>query len=128
MEVRFNVNLVELKQACGRLVARLADESDGDPDYVAFTATGSTLEIRTGTSSEALPTTIYQSGRALMPRRVFCCLVNALRYCRGKTVEFDFSAGTVTLSGRTQIRHPRIDIRNGNPKSGTVSDLQEDSE
>jgi hypothetical protein len=78
VEVRFNVNLVELKHACRRLVARLADEPDGDTDYIVLMATGNTLEIRTGNSSEAVPTTIIKSGRALIPRRVFCCLVNAL--------------------------------------------------
>ena len=121
MEVRFSVNLIELKQACRRLIARLADESDGDTDYIVLMATGNTLEIRTGNSSEAVPTTITQSGRALIPRRVFCCLVNALRYCRGKTVQFDFSAGTITLSGRTQIRHPQISVNDETVEARTAS-------
>jgi hypothetical protein len=124
VEVRFNVNLVELKQACRRLVERLADESGTGTDFVVFTATGSILEIRTRTSSEALPTTITQSGRALVPRRVFCGLVNALRYCRGKTIQFDISAGTITLSGRTQIRHPQISVSDGTMESLTAVDLE----
>jgi hypothetical protein len=124
VEVRFNVNLVELKQACGRLVARLADEPETGTDFVVFTAPGSTLEIRTGTSSEALPTTIYQSGRAVIPRRVFCCLVNALLYCRGKTAQFDFSAGTITFSGRTQIRHPQISVSDRTLEAPTSVELE----
>ena len=113
MEVRFSVKLVELRRACRRLVERLADESESEADFIAFTATGNTLKISSRNSSEGLPTTITQSGVALVPHRVFCCLVNALRYCRGITVEFDFSAGTITLSGRTQIRHPRISLSDG---------------
>jgi hypothetical protein len=124
VEVRFNVNLVELKQACRRLVERLADESGTGTDFVVFTATGSILEIRTRTSSEALPTTITQSGRALVPRRAFCGLVNALRYCRGKTVQFDFSAGTITFSGRTQIRHPQICVNGETVEALTSIELE----
>jgi hypothetical protein len=124
VEIRFNVNLIELKCACRRLVERLADESETGTDFVVFTATESILEIRTWTSSEALPTTITHSGRAVIPRRVFCCLVNALRYCPGKTVELDFSPGTIKLSGRTQIRHPQISVSDGTLEAPTSVELE----
>jgi hypothetical protein len=124
VEVRFNVNLVELKNACRRLVERLADEPESEPDFVVFTTAGSTLEIRTENSAETLPTTITKSGRALIPRRIFCCLVNTLRYSEGRTVEFGFSAGIITLSGRTQIRHPQISVSDGTLEARTAVDLE----
>jgi hypothetical protein len=49
VEVRFNVDLVELKSACRRLIVRLADDSEGEMEFVIFSATRNTLEIKTGT-------------------------------------------------------------------------------
>jgi hypothetical protein len=112
VEDRFSVNLVQLKHACRRLVARLADESESETDFVVFTTIGNTLEIRTKNSSEGLASTIGPPGRALVPCPVFC-LVKAIRYSHGKTIDFHFSAGTSTISVRTQIRHPKISVRTG---------------
>ena len=40
VQVRFTVNLVELRKACRRLVARLSDESEIGTDFAVFQATG----------------------------------------------------------------------------------------
>jgi hypothetical protein len=82
------------------------------------------VRICTRNSSEGPPTTITQSGVALVPRRVFCCLVNALRYCRGITVEFEFAAGTITLPGRTQIRQHQISVNDGIVEALTSVELE----
>ena len=54
MEVRFNVNLVELKTApVVGLVERLADDSGTGWNSLIFSATRNTLEIKTGTLRQA---------------------------------------------------------------------------
>ena len=123
VQVRFTVNLVELRKACRRLVLRLSVESEIGTDFALFNATGRALKISTKYSSEILDATIYRSGRATIPRPVFCSLVRALYYCRGQFIEFEFSFGSITISGRTQIRHPRISFASSNAKISASSSL-----
>ena len=124
MEVRFNVNLVELKQACGRLVARWLTNPRANP----ISSSSQLLEAHWKSEPGARPKLCQQLSPSrdelVVPRRVFCGLVNVLRYCRGKTVEFDFSAGTITLSGRTQIRHPQISVSDGTAEALTSVELE----
>lgn len=80
MAVVFTVNLVELKQSCHRLVVRLADEAEGETEFVVFNAIGNTLELMSKNSSEGLRTTVRHPGRVQVPCTVFCCLVEAVRY------------------------------------------------
>jgi len=107
------VNLLELRQACRRLLIRLADQADGETAFVTFSVGGNTLKLITENASEGSRTTINPSGRVQVPRTVFCCLVKALRYHRGSTIDFECSPGTITISGRTQIRHRGISVREG---------------
>jgi hypothetical protein len=92
VQVRFAVNVRELRRACRRLVSRLSDESEIGTDFAVFHATGMAMELSTGNSSEVLPATIHRSGQATVPRPVFSKLVSALRYFRGTEIEFEFSA------------------------------------
>ena len=108
VEVYFTVELAELKRACRRLVSRLSDESDFGKDFALVHATGITLELSAGNSSEVLTATVHRSGQATVPRPVFCKLVSTLRYFRGKELDFEFSAGIIVLTGRTQIRYRGI--------------------
>ena len=114
--VRFTVNLVELRRACRPSLSRLSDESEIGTDFAMLNATGRALKISTGNSSEVLAATIHRSGQATVPRLVFCCLVRALRYCRGRSIDFEFSPGTIMISGRTLIRHSGVAVANSNPK------------
>jgi hypothetical protein len=109
-EIRFTVNLVELRRAGRRLVSRLLDESEIGRDFALFHATGSALELSRGNSSEVLDATIHRSGQVTVPRLVFCNLVSTLRYFRGTVIDFEFSSGIIVLNGRTQIRHSRISV------------------
>jgi hypothetical protein len=110
VQVRFTVNLVELRRACRRLLSRLSDESESGTDFAVFDATGTAMELSTGNSSEVLDATIHRSGQAKVQRPVFSKLVSALRYFRGTVIEFEFSAGTIVLNGRTRIRHLGISL------------------
>jgi hypothetical protein len=57
MGVVFSVNLVDLKQACRRLVVRLADEAERETKFVIFNAAGDTIEMlrRSLVTSRPLP-------------------------------------------------------------------------
>jgi hypothetical protein len=121
VEVRFTVNLGELRRACRRLVSRLSDESEIETDFALFNATGRALKISTKNSSEVLDATVHRSGQATVPRPVFCKLVSTLRYFRGTEIEFEFSAGMIVLNGRTQIHHSGISSSDGLIKQPPVA-------
>ena len=53
MEVHFTVNLLDLRRAFRRLLARLPDESEAGGGFVLFNADGSNLDIVDRGTSEA---------------------------------------------------------------------------
>jgi hypothetical protein len=109
MDVEFTVSLIELKRAFRRLSVRLPDESEAGGELVVFNARHSSLEIVARGTTEGLSVAVIRSGRASIPFPVFRGIVRALRYYRGTSVRFVFSAEVLRIN-RTCFRHPSISV------------------
>jgi len=109
MEIQFTVNLVELKRAVRRLLARLPDESAAGDDSIVFGASGNSLEIVVGGTSEVLRAAIVHPGKARVPHHVFRTIARSLRFHRGRAIAIVVSPAVFKIN-RTGYRHPGISI------------------
>ena len=109
MEIEVRVNLTDLKRAFGRLLARLPDESEAGADFIVFTASGKTLAMVAGATSDVLSATVLHRGQARVPYPVFCEIGRILRFYRGRAATVAFSKGVLRIA-RTEFRHPNISI------------------
>jgi len=109
MEIEIRVRLIDLKRAFRRLLARLPDESEAGGEFIVFSASGNSLEITEGTTSEVLTATVANPGQARVPSTVFRGIARALRFYRGGTVTVGFTEGLLRIF-RTEFRHPNISV------------------
>jgi hypothetical protein len=111
MEVQFTVNLVELRHAVRRLLARLPDESAAGDDSIVFHASGNSLEIVAGGTSEVLGAAVVHPGKARIPHHVFRTIARSLQFHGGRSVAIVVSPAVLKIN-RTEYRHPSISIPN----------------
>ena len=109
VEIEVRVNLIELKRAFGRLLARLPDESEAGADFIIFNASGKILAMVAGATSDVLSATVWRPGQARVPYPVFCAVGRILRFYRGRTATVAFSKGILRIA-RTEFRHPNISV------------------
>ncbi len=109
VDVRFTVNLAELKRAVRRLTMRLGDESAIDERFVIFRVALKRLTIETVNSSEELSVEVHQPGTVNVPVAVFCAIAKTLRYHGRRQVQFSISSGSIGVD-RTVTRHPGISV------------------
>ena len=109
MEIEVRVNLIDLKRAFGRSLARLPDESEAGGDFTVFNASGKNLGMIAGATSDVLSATVVHPGQARVPYPVFCGIGRILRFYRGRTATVAFSKGLLRIA-RTEFRHPNISI------------------
>ena len=109
MEIEVRVNLIDLKRAFGRLLARLPDESEAGGDFIVFNASGKNLAVVAGATSDVLRATVRHPGQAQVPYPVFCGIGRILRFYRGRNATVAFSEGLLRIA-RTEFRHPNISI------------------
>jgi len=107
MEVQFAVNLIELKQAVRRLLARLPDESEAGDDSIVFKASGKDLEIVVGSTSEVLRAAVVHPGTAKAAYHVFRSIARSLQFHRGRAIAIVLSPSVLKIN-RTEYRHPCI--------------------
>lgn len=105
MEIEVRVSLVDLKRAFRRLLARLLDESEAGADFIVFSASGSSLDIVVGGTSEVFSASVLHPGQAKVPCPVFRGITRTLRFHRAKTVTIALSPGMLRID-RTDYRHP----------------------
>lgn len=109
MEIEVRANLIELKRSFDRLLARLPDESEAGGDFIVFNASGKSLAMVAGATSDVLSAVVRHSGQARVPYPVFCGIGRILRFYRGRTAMVSFSEGLLRIA-RTEFRHPHISI------------------
>ena len=107
MEIQFTLNLVELKHAVRRLLARLPDELEAADDSMVFKVSRDELEIVEGGTSEILVATVVRPGQARVPHHVFRGIARSLQFHRGRVITMTFSTGAWRID-RTYYRHPKI--------------------
>lgn len=108
--VRFTVNLVDLKRAFRRMLARLPDEAEAGTDCVAFNARGTVLEILAGDTSEFTQANIVQPGQGRVSLSVFRRIARTLQFFRRRLIAVTFSSRMLQVE-RTQFRHPEISVQ-----------------
>jgi hypothetical protein len=109
MEMEVRVSLIALKRAFRRLIARLPDESEADGDFIVFSATGDSLDIVVGGTSEVLSASVVRTGQARVPSHVFRGIARTLRFYRGMFITIAFSQGALRID-LTDHRHPNISV------------------
>jgi hypothetical protein len=62
MGIEVHVCLIDLKHAFRRLAARLPDESEAGGDFIVFSASGNSLDIVVGGTSEVLNAAVVHPG------------------------------------------------------------------
>lgn len=107
MEIEVRVRLIDLKRAFRRLLTRLPDESEAGGDFIVFSASGNSLYIVAGGTSEALSAAVTQPGQTRVPSTIVRGIARSLRFYRGRIVAISFSPGVVRID-RTDYRHPGI--------------------
>jgi hypothetical protein len=107
MEIEVWVSLIDLKRAFRRLLARLPDEPEAGGDFIFFSASGNSLDIVVGRTSEVLNATVVHPGQARVPCAVFRGIARTLRFYRMCSVQLACSAEVFRI-GRTGFRHPSI--------------------
>src|SRR5438445_6246097 len=109
MDVEFTVSLIELKRAFRRLSVRLPDESEAGAKSVIFNVGESSFEILAQETAEGLPAVVVHPGRATVPLLVFRGIGRAIRFYRGSSVRFAFSAEILRIN-QSCFRHPGISV------------------
>jgi len=109
VEIEVRVSLIDLKRAFRRLLARLPDESEAGGDFIVFSASGNSLDIVVGRTSEVLNATVVHPGQARVPCAVFRGIARTLRFNRGKFITIAFLAGALRID-RTGYRHSSISV------------------
>jgi len=118
MGIEVRVRLIDLKRAFRRLLARLPDESEAGGNFVVFSASGDSLDMVVGGTSETLRTSVAYPGEARVPYPVFRGIARSLRFYRGRTVSVVSSNGLLSIC-RTEFRHPNICVSfNAGDKAG----------
>jgi hypothetical protein len=103
------VSLIDLKRAFRRLLARLPDESEAGRDFIVFSASGNSLDIVVGGTSEVLNATVDHPGHARIPYPVFRGIARSMRFHCDRVIVIAFSPGTFRID-RTDYRHPNISV------------------
>src|SRR5579864_2584743 len=98
MDVAVVVSLIDLKRAFRRLLARLPDESEAGGDFVVFSASGNSLDMVVGGTSEVLSASVVLPGEARVPSPVFRGIARTLRFHRGRTVTVASSTGLLRIA------------------------------
>jgi hypothetical protein len=109
MGIEVRVRLIDLKRAFRRLIARLPDESAAGVDFIVFSASGNSLDIAVGGTSEVLNASVVHPGQARVPCPVFRGIARSLRFHHGRVIMLALWPRALTID-RTEYRHPSIII------------------
>jgi hypothetical protein len=108
---RFTVDLVELRRAFRRILARLPDEAEAGTDCVAFNARANVLEILVGDTSEFLHASVFKPGRGRIPLSLFRGVARTLRFFRTGPTVVSLASGMLGIE-KAEFRHPEISVQN----------------
>jgi len=109
MGIEVRVRLIDLKRAFRRLLARLPDESEAGGNFVVFSASGDSLDMVVGGTSEVLSANVVHPGQARVSYPVFCGIARTLRFHRAGVIAIVLSPGSFRID-RTDYRHPTISV------------------
>lgn len=108
-EIEARVNLVDLRRAFRRVLARLPDEAEAGNEFVIFSVDWNSLGIVAGETSETVSASVTQTGQASVPSSCFRGIARTLGFYRQATIRLAFSNGTLTIN-RTKFRHGNISL------------------